>query len=354
MAGTRSGVPVADNDRIGARTDSARAGVRVTAVTYEDLHRLMAPAIDAEREAALDLLGPSAPAVRAVVAELLAHRTFRYPLSVLPLIVHAVETGAVEPALPLAVVHELWWTSACCLDDLADSPDGHRAGDLDQSAALLAVVIAGTPLPLRIVQSDRIREPVRGPLAAEVVRCWTAATEGQLRDLQGRAEAATCASVVEAYLGKSGAPYRMITAMAAALAAAGRQRVELWREFGDVFGVLWQIFNDQEDILSGRDEDLRNGTVTLLLACALEEATADATERVLELHAAARHSGSARAELGDLMLTPAVLGRYERTIDDFRGRAHRVLDELGGHDRYLGILRDLVERSSALLLKPRA
>ncbi|MFJ1602268.1 hypothetical protein ACIOHS_02655 [Streptomyces sp. NPDC088253] len=28
------------------------------------------------------------------------------------------------------------------------------------------------------------------------------------------------------------------------------------RDFGDVFGILWQMFNDQEDMLSGRNEKL--------------------------------------------------------------------------------------------------
>ncbi|WP_308405983.1 hypothetical protein [Streptomyces naphthomycinicus] len=322
----------------------------MTAVTYEDVHRRMAAAIDAERDAVLDLLGPSAPAVRAAVAELLRHRTFGYPLSVLPLIVHAVETGALEPALPLAVVHELWWTSACCLDDLADSRGGYRAGDLDESTALLATLVAGTSLPLLAVQSERVPEPVRGTLAAEMVRCWIPASEGQLRDLQGRAAGATRASVVAAYLGKSGAPFRMITAMAAQLAGAEPPRLALWREFGEVFGVLWQLFNDQEDILSGRGEDLRNGTVTHLLACALEETAAGHRERVLALHAAARHSARARGDLTGLLLAPAVLGRFERDLDAFRDRAHRILDALGGHEGYPPVLRDLVDRSSRLLL----
>ncbi|WP_307787207.1 polyprenyl synthetase family protein [Streptomyces musisoli] len=326
----------------------------MTTVTYEDLYRQTATAIAAERDAALGLLGPSAPAVRAVVAELLRHRTFKYPLSVLPLIVHAAETGAPEPALPLAVAHELWWTSACCLDDLADSQGTYRAGDLDENAALLATVVAGTPLPLLVVQSERIPEPVRGTLSAEIVRCWILATEGQLRDLQGRAAAATCASVVTAYLGKSGAPFGMVTAMAAELAGARQPRVELWREFGTVFGVLWQLFNDQEDILSGRGEDLRNGIVTYLLACALEEAaTAGSTERVLALHAAARHSARARADLTDLLLAPAVLCRFEKAVGEFRARAHGILDELGGDGDYLTTLRDLVDRSSPMLLEPR-
>ncbi|WP_063766897.1 polyprenyl synthetase family protein [Streptomyces sp. NRRL S-813] len=324
----------------------------MTAVSYEDLHRRMAAQIEAERNAALDLLGPAAPSIRVAVARLLAHRTFKYPLSVLPLIVHAAETGTVRPAVPLAVVHELWWTAACCLDDRADSQGTCAADDLDESAALLATFVAGSSLPLLVVQSEGIPPALRPSLSAEILKCCVSAAEGQLKDLHEPADTATRASVIETYLGKSGAPFSMITVMAARLAGADEPRVELWREFGDVFGVLWQLFNDQEDILSGRDEDLLNGTVTHLFACALEEAAPDSTEHVMALHRAARTSAHARAELSDLLRTPAVLRRFEKDIDEFRDRAHRILDELGGHERYLPVLRDLVDRSSSVLLRP--
>jgi heptaprenyl diphosphate synthase len=316
-----------------------------------DLHREMSAGIEAERASALDMLGPSAVSVRAAVAELLEHRTFAYPLSVLPVIVHAVETGAPGPAVPLAVVHELWWTSACYLDDLADGQAVFAAGGLGESEALLATVISGIPLPLLVVQSPRIPEKARGPLSAEVVRCWITATEGQLRDLRADADAATRDAVVTAYLGKSGAPFSMVTAMAALLADRPDERVELWREFGNVLGVLWQLFNDQQDILTGRNEDLANGTVTYLLACAVESAGRDRAGDVLELHAAARHSTDAREALTGLLLAPDVLRRYEEDIGVFRDRAHRLLGELGGDTAYSDVLHDLVDRASPMLLR---
>ncbi|MFI0960236.1 hypothetical protein ACH4S8_02280 [Streptomyces sp. NPDC021080] len=323
----------------------------VRAKSYMDLHREMAADIAAERESALDMLGPSAASVRAAVAELLDHRTFAYPHSVLPMIVHAVETGAPGPAVPLAVVHELWWTSACYLDDLADGQAVFAAGALHESEALLATVIGGIPLPLLVVQSARIPEQVRGPLSAEVVRCWIGATEGQLRDLRADVDAATCEAVVTAYLGKSGAPYSMVTAMAARLAGCPDERVERWREFGNVFGILWQLFNDQQDILTGRNEDLVNGTVTYLLACAVETVGGDAAGHVLELQAAARCSPDAREALTAVLLAPDVLRRYEDDINSFRGRAYRLLDELGGDAAHSTILRDFVDRASPMLLR---
>ncbi|WP_405877355.1 polyprenyl synthetase family protein [Streptomyces sp. NBC_01384] len=320
------------------------------AMSYVDLHRRFSADIDAEMDAALDRLAPDADAVRAAVAELVRSREFKYPLSVLPLIVHAMETGAPEPAVPLAVVHELWWTSACYLDDLADGQCAFIAGGLSEREALLAAVVSGSPLPLLMVQSGAVPESVRGALSAEIVKCWIVATEGQLSDLRADVGAASRDAVVRAYRGKSGAPFSMVTVMAAELAGAAKERVELWREFGNVFGILWQMFNDQEDILSGRNEDLLNGTVTYLLACALEESAAPSRELLPGLHAAARDSRGARAELVDVLLAPAVLGRYDDDIDRFREEALRILDELGGSEPYLSVMRNLVDESSRMLL----
>lgn len=324
--------------------------MRVT--SYMDLQHALSADIRAERDAALDLLGGPAASVRAVVAELLEHRTFTYPLGVLPLIVHAVETGAPGPAIPLAVVSDLWWTSACYLDDLADGQAASAAGSLDESEALLATLIGGTMLPLLVVRSPRIPEAARGPLAAEIVRCWISATEGQLRDLRADIGDATRAAVITAYLGKSGAPFSMVTAMAAELAGRGDERIELWREFGNAFGILWQLFNDQQDILTGRDEDLANGTVTYLLACALENTGSDAVDEVLRLHADARCSPEARAALTAVLLAPDVLRQYEEDLIRFRDGAHGLLDKLGGDPAYLALLHDLVDLASPMLLHP--
>ncbi|MFE9611938.1 polyprenyl synthetase family protein [Streptomyces sp. NPDC006012] len=326
----------------------------MTALSYVDVYRRMAAEIDAEREAVLGLLGPSAPSVRAAVAKLLVNRTFKYPLSVLPLIVHAVETGTLEPALPLAIVHELWWTSACCLDDLADAQGTSAADELRRGDVLLATVIAGVPLPLLVVQSERVPEPVRHTLREEIVRCWINATEGQLRDLHGATADTTPDAVALAYLRKSGAPFGMITTMAAQWANASASRVALWREFGELFGVLWQLLNDQEDILSGRNEDILNGTATYLLACALDEEAPGSRERLHALHRAAQDSAPARADLAGILLAPEVLHRYRKDIDHFRGRAGHLLDALGGTKAYLSVVRDLVDQTSRMLLHPRA
>jgi heptaprenyl diphosphate synthase len=44
------------------------------------------------------------------------------------------------------------------------------------------------------------------------------------------------------------------------------------------------------------------------------------------------------------------LGRYEDDSNKFRGEAHRILDELGGEEPYLSVMRNLVDDSSRMLL----
>ncbi|MFF8932326.1 polyprenyl synthetase family protein [Streptomyces longwoodensis] len=320
--------------------------------TYLDLHRELSADIQSEVRAAVERMGPSATAIKSAVTGLLRHRQFAYPLAVLPMIVHAVETGEPEPATPLAAVHVLWWTSACHLDDLADGQGAVHAGDLRPDEALLAAVVTGLPVPVLALRSPRIPEAVRGALMAEVVNGMIAAAEGQLRDLRADVGGADRERVIAAYRGKSGAPFAMITAMAAIMAGAPTERIERWRDFGDVFGILWQIFNDQEDILSGRHEDLANGTVTYLLACALQDGSPAEKSRLLRAHAAARTTGSARAEATAALLDASLLQRFAEELGVLRDEAHKLLCELSGDGTYLAMLQHMVDEASRIRLKP--
>ncbi|WP_308296951.1 polyprenyl synthetase family protein [Streptomyces sp. ISL-44] len=324
----------------------------MNSLSYLDLHRELSQDIDAEIAAALERLDPASATARTAVAELLEQRKLKYPISVLPLLVHGAETGFPEPAVPISAVHLLWWTSACHLDDLADGNGSAASDGLTENETLLASVIAGNILPVQIILSQQVPESVHGELLTEIVNGSIAAADGQMVDMRGDAAGATRGSVIETYRGKSGAPYGMITAMAAILSGTKCERVELWREFGYVFGIIWQLFNDQEDILSGRNEDLANGTVTYLLACAVEDAAPESRGRILDLCAAAGRSRQARGELASLLRAPALLDRYRADIDGYRDEARRLLDELGGDEVYLPVLRQLVDHSARMLLEP--
>ncbi|WP_433478603.1 polyprenyl synthetase family protein [Spirillospora sp. CA-142024] len=261
----------------------------------------------------------------------------------LPLLVHGADTG--EPgAEPAAVIHLLWWASARYLDDLTDAggppPDGADAGK-----KVVTALAAGGHLPARLIAGLPVGRAVRAALADELSRAWLDAVDGQLRDLTERAPAATRASVLRSYEGKTGSPYAMAAASAACLAGADGRRVAGWREFGRALGVLRQLVNDQRDLASGRHEDLANGTATYLLVHLLTVLPAARRREALALHAAARHSASARAELAARMLDHEVIESYAASVAPLIGRAHGLLDLLGGDPGCVRELHGLVDET---------
>lgn len=157
----------------------------MNSMSYLDLHRAVAQDIDAEIETALERLGPSCGTTKSIVAKLLEQRKLRHPLSVLPLLTHAIETGRPGPAVPLSAVHLLWWTSACYLDDLADANGASISGELTENEALLASVVTGNALPIQIILAQDLPDSVRSALITEFLNGWIIGVDGQTVDMRG-------------------------------------------------------------------------------------------------------------------------------------------------------------------------
>ncbi|MEU7688851.1 hypothetical protein [Streptomyces spectabilis] len=173
-------------------------------LAYQGFYRDMASQIDKEMAAALEQLPfHTSPSAREAVAELLTQRQLAYPLCVLPMITYAAETGTPRPAAPLSVVHVLWWTSACYLDDLADGHHPMSTGSLSGNEALLAATAAGTSLPLQVLQGLDTSFSEHKALISEFVSGWTIGIEGQLSDIRETAEDASRATAIATYRGKS-------------------------------------------------------------------------------------------------------------------------------------------------------
>ncbi|MEU9840170.1 hypothetical protein AB0C69_13215 [Actinomadura sp. NPDC048032] len=255
----------------------------------------------------------------------------------LPLLVHGAETGAPGPAMPVAVLHLLWWASARHLDDLtsagAPSPAGAAAG-----GRVLTALAVGGQLPGRLIAGMPVGAAVRAALADELSRAWVDAVDGRLRDLAERAPNATCESVLRGYEGRTGAPYAMAAASAARLAGADDHRVAGWRAYGRAFGVLCRLADDRRDLVSGRHEGLAAGTATHLLVHLLAGLPPARRREALALHASARHSASARAEMAAWMLDEEVAESHAASVAPLAGRAHGLLDMLGGDP---GCVREL-------------
>ena len=253
----------------------------------------------------------------------------------LPLLVHGAHTGDPGPAKLISIVHILWWASARFLDDLADRAESMTSDPIVANKGILTALMAGNYLPARLMGAADVGPVTVTRLHAEFARGWTDAISGQLLDFDASPATATPESVLLSYRGKTGAPYAMACAMAAALAGADACRTDRWRELGGQFGVLRQLVNDQLDLVSGRDEDLANGTATYLLAYVLQSLPAARREEFLALHSAAATSPGARQRLRDQVLAPPVVRGYVQSVNAMVRDAHAALDELDGEPAYV-------------------
>jgi heptaprenyl diphosphate synthase len=209
----------------------------------------------------------------------------------------------------------------------------------------MAAVVCGMSLPTIIAAQD-----FPGTLLPDMIRefssAWTVSNDGQIRDLQTVPEEANCRRVLTTYRHKTGAAYGAVSAMAARLGGCIDMRSTLWRRFGETLGCVGQFRNDQEDFVSGRDEDLKNGTATFLLYCLLDSLGESGRRHHLGLLRHARTSAVAREEVKQAMLTPDVIGVYFGHVDALRVEALGLLDALDADGANGHRLRELVEQAA--------
>ncbi|MFD0532811.1 hypothetical protein ACFQY7_02515 [Actinomadura luteofluorescens] len=255
----------------------------------------------------------------------------------LPLLVHGAETGEPGPAMPVAVLHLLWWASARYLCDLTGAAGAPSPGGARRRGRVLTALAVGGQLPGR---SSPACPPARPSAPRSRTSCrapgWTPSTAGSATSPSGRRTrppsrycAATRAGprALRDGRGLGRAPRRSRRPPGRGLAGV-RPRPRRAAPLAD----------DQRDLASGRYEDLAAGTATFLLVHLLAELPPARRREALALHASARHSASARAEMASWMLDEEVAESYAASLAPLIDRAHGLLDMLGGDP---GCVREL-------------
>jgi geranylgeranyl pyrophosphate synthase len=263
----------------------------------------------------------------------------------LPVLVFGAETAAPMRATPVALIHTLWWAAARYLDDMIDTPQLARSDPAEFNRGVMTAIAVGNYLPLNIVGDLAVSDAVRFRLITEYSNGCIDALSGQLTDLVLNAETATLDDVLRNYEGKTGAPYGMSAALAAQLAECDADRVDAWRSFGRALGVLRQLVNDQRDLVTERDEDLRNGTATYLLVHLLGAVSTARRAELIGLHRQARTSEEARAELKRAMLAADIVSSYAETIQPIVRAARDTLASLGGDPQCVTELAGLIDET---------
>jgi heptaprenyl diphosphate synthase len=263
----------------------------------------------------------------------------------LPVLVFGAETAAPMHATPVALIHTLWWAAARHLDDMIDTPQLARSDPAEFNLGVMTAIAVGNYLPLRIFGDLAVSDAVRFRLITEYSNGCIDALSGQLTDLVLNAETATLDDVLRNYECKTGAPYGMSAALAAQLAERDADRVDAWRSFGRALGVLRQLVNDQRDLVTERDEDLRNGTATYLLVHLLGTVSTARRVELIGLHRLARTSEEARAELKRAMLAADIVSSYAETIRPIVRAARDTLASLGGDPQCVTELAGLIDET---------
>jgi len=271
----------------------------------------------------------------------------------LPLPVLGAITGDALPAVPVCVLSRLWWTGADIFDDLNDGHfDAERVG-ISANKAMIASIACLTLLPSALIARQDLTAQVRMAWIGHLTDGNLDAANGQLADISSAIDADSLTDVMRSYSGKSGSACGRDLAMTALLAGVDAAAVAGWREFGRRYGVLRQLANDCRSVRKDvrDDEDLANGTRTLLLAHALVGAPGDHREHIRRLSERARLDLAARTELRGELTRPAVAERYDSHVTDLGRQANRMLFDLVAPSPFRAALEWMVDVSveSALI-----
>jgi geranylgeranyl pyrophosphate synthase len=263
-----------------------------------------------------------------------------------PLLVHRAETGCARPAVPVAAAHYLWWVAAHVFDDVIDHATTAYTEQITAEESVMAAVVCGSALPTRVL-ADGFDTSTAVPVVTEFFWAWIHSNEGQLLDVAGKPGTASSQDVLNTYRRKNGAPYGMACALAARVAGVDDRQVARWREFGVLLGMLGQFRNDQEDVASSRDEDLRNQTATYLLTHLLDSAEdPDGRADLVQLVDQAPHSDAARNGLHSRLLHADHLRGYLARVAELRGEVYAALHATGRTGGAVRALEGFVEQAA--------
>ncbi|MEV0185817.1 polyprenyl synthase [Streptomyces sp. NPDC050625] len=294
------------------------------------------------------LLGDDHPVLADAVARLLHSDRSKASVSrLLPFPVLGALGGDPDRALPLAVASRIWWTGAEVFDDLADGQYNAASTGLSTAQASIASAACLALVPLTVLDQYALPPHLRSSWGRECVDSSLHAAEGQLADVSAESGFPSWATVMRTYAGKSGAPYARDAVMAAQLAGAGEELLRGWRAFGRLFGVVRQLANDRAAESAETDEDLINGTPTLLLAHAAESAAGTAEwDTLTSLRVRARHDPAARVAFGEWLNTPDVSVTYNQRIRSVHRHMCLLLEKLAPPSEDRDLIRWMLEASA--------
>ncbi|WP_265565467.1 polyprenyl synthase [Streptomyces hygroscopicus] len=304
--------------------------------------------ITAAVRTSVGLFGDDQPLLADAVARLLHSDCSKASVfRLLPIPVLGALGGDPDHALPLVVASRIWWTGAEVFDDLADGQYDAVATGVPAAQASIASAACLALVPLTVLDQQALPRHLKSSWVRECVDSSLQAAEGQLADVSSASGFPSWATAMRTYADKCGAPYARDAAMAAQLAGASDELLRGWRAFGRLFGVLRQLANDRSAESAETDEDLINGTNTLLLAHAAESAAGTAEwDTLTSLRVRARHDPAARVAFGERLNAPDISGTYNQRVRSLHRNLCVLLETLADPSEDRDLIRWMLDASA--------
>jgi heptaprenyl diphosphate synthase len=226
------------------------------------------------------------------------------------------------------------------LDDVFDEAPakGSNAGP-----GLTGVIATLQSLPALVLSRANLPHPLRCSVIEEFAEASLSACEGQIRDMTSDISRIDVHDVLRIYRGKTGAFWVAAARMSAKVACADADAVYQWGRFAEHVGVIRQLYNDRSDLLEGRDEDIRNGTPTIMLAHALSLHREEGRERLLDHVRAAGVDTEARSQVRGMLTSAEVVREHLAYTRALKARGRALLDAIKPTEPYASTLYEMVD-----------
>ncbi|MET7609201.1 hypothetical protein ABZS96_44115 [Streptomyces avermitilis] len=301
--------------------------------------------IDNAVQASIDSLRDLHPQLADSVTKLLCSDSSRHSIfRLLPIPILGALGEESDRALPCVVASRIWWTGAEVFDDLSDGQYDATATGLSAARAGVASAACLSLVPLAVLDRADLPPRLKSHWAHEFVDSSLRAAEGQLSDVSSLEDPISWTRAMRSYAGKSGAPYGRDAAMTALLAGAADESIYGWRVFGTMFGVMRQLANDRAADSAETDEDLINGTCTLLVAHAADGVNGTAELQTLSrLRTQAQSDAAARVALDKYLRRPNIAATYNQRIRSIQQQLGELLQSLAPPSDEIDFIRWMID-----------
>lgn len=260
---------------------------------------------------------------------------------VLTIAAAAAGGGSLDPnVLQGAVAVELVHAGSLVHDDIIDSAEARRGVvTVNHQEGAAHAILVGDFL---LARAGEAAAAVSQAVAAELARTLGALCDGQSREVTDAFDAGrSFDAMLAAIRGKTAALLRSACTIGALSARLSDDMVATMADYGEAFGIAFQIIDDILDVVSTQEllgkpvgNDIREGVYTLPVIYAMQEADGDELAAKLGVRI---NEPERVAEILDLVKASGGVERALEVAREYNEEARKALEHLDQNDTVRGL-----------------